>query len=99
MTLVHAVFLAMFYGPVAAISAFVTWHAKRALLAAVLALIEANDGDRKVLIELFGVTGVPSPIYQAKGQQTLDGDFVARGSVDVAPHLTRKPAAPEGTDQ
>jgi 3-hydroxyisobutyrate dehydrogenase-like beta-hydroxyacid dehydrogenase len=53
-------------------------------LAASLALIEANDGDPRVLLELLGITGFRSPLYQAKGQQMLDGDFAPRGSVDTA---------------
>ena len=53
-------------------------------LAASLAMIEANDGDPKILLELLGITGFRSPLYQAKGKQMIDGDFAPRGSVDTA---------------
>jgi glyoxylate/succinic semialdehyde reductase len=53
-------------------------------LAASLAMIEANDGDPKILLELLGITGFRSPLYQAKGRQMVDGDFAPRGSVDTA---------------
>jgi 3-hydroxyisobutyrate dehydrogenase-like beta-hydroxyacid dehydrogenase len=53
-------------------------------LAASLAMIQANDGDPKILLELLGITGFRSPLYQAKGRQMVDGDFAPRGSVDTA---------------
>jgi len=53
-------------------------------LAASFALVEANDGDPRALLELLGITGFRSPLYQGKGKQMLDGDFAPRGSVDTA---------------
>ena len=53
-------------------------------LSAAIAMIQANDGNPEALIELLGITGFRSPIYQAKGRQMLERDFAPRGSVDTA---------------
>ena len=49
-----------------------------------ISLIEGAGGDPAVLLELLGITGFRSPIYQAKGRQMVDDDFEPRGNINTA---------------